>query len=298
MFRLSILLPVVGDHASFENTLVSVLENRPTSCEVIVIAPADYEDPYDLQDEVQLVRVSNRQPTWMTLANVGLTMARGAYVNLLLPGTEVLEQWDAAAIDRLQRTARTGAVTSLAIDDRAPDAARAIAGLACSGRGLRSYRYAAVRQDESARTVRVDGVPSWCGFFRRQDLLDVGGWDERLSESTADIDLALRLRRRGLASICEMASCVVWRKNVLASGLSARQRGQELEQLYWRHLARLRWSALLGYPWSWFVSLRNPSMLLGRLSAWQQSSPDWTVAEFVATTTQQIPPLPAQSRAA
>ena len=98
MFRLSVLLPAVGDDACFENTLVSVLENRPTSCEVIVIAPADYTDPYDLHEEVKLLRVSRRRPAWMTLANVGLAAACGAYVNLLLPGLEVLEQWDTAAI--------------------------------------------------------------------------------------------------------------------------------------------------------------------------------------------------------
>ena len=53
--QLSIVVPVFGDSAAFEATLVSVLENQPSCSEVIVAHDGSYDDPFDLADEVRLV---------------------------------------------------------------------------------------------------------------------------------------------------------------------------------------------------------------------------------------------------
>ena len=54
--RLSIVIPAVTSAAELEETLLSVLENRPEQCEVIVALACEYDDPWNLRDEVTFVR--------------------------------------------------------------------------------------------------------------------------------------------------------------------------------------------------------------------------------------------------
>ena len=51
MSRLSIVIPVLGSLDGLEDTLVSVLENRPADCQIVVVLNQPYDDPYDLKDE-------------------------------------------------------------------------------------------------------------------------------------------------------------------------------------------------------------------------------------------------------
>ncbi len=53
--RLSIVVPISRDLAAFESTLISVLENRPRDCEVLVTHDGSYDDPFNLCDEVRFV---------------------------------------------------------------------------------------------------------------------------------------------------------------------------------------------------------------------------------------------------
>ena len=54
MPRLSIVIPCAQDAERFETTLASVLQNRPGDCELLLIQPRSYDDPYELADEVHL----------------------------------------------------------------------------------------------------------------------------------------------------------------------------------------------------------------------------------------------------
>jgi hypothetical protein len=293
----------MGERQSLDDTLVSVLTNRPSSSEIIVVCPANFEDPYGLADEVRFVRVHNESTerlAWPSLANVGVHVAQGAYVNLVLPGVEVLEHWDAAAIERLQRTTRTGAVAPLMLDEREPADRQAIAGLkyaAAEPRRLR--RVAATRSSDSTLPLRIDGPASWCGFFRRQDLLDLGGWDERLLAELADVDLALRLRGRGLASVCDPASCVVLRDDRAASELSHTAQTtsrtlRESEELFWRYVGHVGLRAWIGYA----ASCVDLTTLPGRVSGWYQRRVAWTIHDFQRSVGRRLLPAPADSRRA
>ena len=66
MPRLSIVIPCAQDTAWFESTLASVLQNRPADCEVLVVQPREYDDPYDDDlvgaAEEQLDRVIGPRP--------------------------------------------------------------------------------------------------------------------------------------------------------------------------------------------------------------------------------------------
>ena len=56
MPRLSIIIPALGNSARLESTLVSVLENRPLDCDIIVVHTGEYNDPYDLAGEIHVAR--------------------------------------------------------------------------------------------------------------------------------------------------------------------------------------------------------------------------------------------------
>ena len=58
--RLSIVIPSVGDCNLLEDSLVSVLENRPADCEVLVVHNRPYDDPYNLAGEVRFVQANPR----------------------------------------------------------------------------------------------------------------------------------------------------------------------------------------------------------------------------------------------
>ena len=51
---LSIVIPAPSDSAALEATLVSVLENRPADCEIVVSLGFEYADPWNIADEVRL----------------------------------------------------------------------------------------------------------------------------------------------------------------------------------------------------------------------------------------------------
>ncbi len=75
MPRLSIVIPVVGDPRHLDDTLVSVLQNRPDDCEILVVHNRPYDDPYELSDEVRFVE-ARRGSRLVDCLNVGIAASR------------------------------------------------------------------------------------------------------------------------------------------------------------------------------------------------------------------------------
>ncbi len=94
---LSIVVPHLGNDSSFESSLVSVLENRPRRCEVLVCHDGSYPDPFDLGDEVRFVTSqSNDLPSLITTA---AHAAQGRLLHVLCEGQQATEGWTDSAID-------------------------------------------------------------------------------------------------------------------------------------------------------------------------------------------------------
>ena len=94
--QLSIVVPVFGDSAAFEATLVSVLENQPSCSEVIVAHDGSYDDPFDLADEVRLVE--SQASTFGSLVGSASHQARGRFVHVLGGGLLATEGWTDSAV--------------------------------------------------------------------------------------------------------------------------------------------------------------------------------------------------------
>jgi len=99
--RLSIIVPVGSDVSAFEDTLVSVLENRPVQCEIIVPHNGGYDDPFDLGDEVRFV--IDDDGNFIDLLMAGVRAARGQFVHVLADGLRASASWTDVALQKFER---------------------------------------------------------------------------------------------------------------------------------------------------------------------------------------------------
>lgn len=98
--RLSIVIPVGNDLDAFESTLISVLENRPADCEVLVADDGSYDDPFDLGDEVRFVVGASEN--LIDLIAAIAAESRGRFVHVLASGLCATDGWIDAAIEKFE----------------------------------------------------------------------------------------------------------------------------------------------------------------------------------------------------
>ena len=119
MIRLSVIIPLLGDSRCLDDTLVSVLENRPPHCEIIVVHNEPYEDPYQLDGEVRFIEAPHRA-TVAECLNLGLVASRAAVVHVLSCGVEVTPGWSEAAMRRLGDAEVAGVAALILSDEDSP----------------------------------------------------------------------------------------------------------------------------------------------------------------------------------
>lgn len=230
MPRLSIVIPCQTCDERFENTLASVLQNRPQESEVIAVFSGTYEDPYELGDEVRFLEVSPNA-SLLDLINVGVDQSQADVVNLLGCGVEVEEGWADAPLRRFSRPS-VGSVAPVLVSRRSADG-RVVAGIQYGRGGTRQV--CRVRPDRVAkRTPHILGPSLQAAFYHRDSLRQIGGMDSRVGEELADIDAAISLKSAGLESVCEPESRVFMESDAPAMprhfGIGANH-----EQLFWKH---------------------------------------------------------------
>lgn len=238
MPSLSIVIPVLGDVARLEATLVSVLSHRPASSEVIVVLATSYDDPYDLADEVQFVAARPRAG-WVECVNLGLETSRGRVVHVLESGLEVEEGWTNSAVRQFDDP-RVAAVATVVVDVCDTKHVWA-AGIEYRTGGRR----VTLVGDEGACAVDrwhrgLRGPHRLAGFYRRSVVVDqFGGFDTGAGDHWADAEMVVRLRHAGYTVTLEPASRVNGTAEVtsvaeLAGG--SLRRGFESERAFWRNL--------------------------------------------------------------
>jgi hypothetical protein len=104
------------------------------------------------------------------------------------------------------------------------------------------------------------------GFYRREVLLALGGFDHDAGDHLTDADLAVRLAKLELRVVLEPASRIVQVIDPLAmGGQSQFARGRVCEQLFWRSASRS--GSPLALALHALAALADPAALLGRLAA-------------------------------
>jgi hypothetical protein len=162
--RLSILLPLGQDRESFENTLISVLENRPSACEILVAHDGSYNDPFDLGDEVRFVIAESNG--LIDAIAAGCDSAWGRYIHVLEGGFHASEGWTCEALAKFEHA--DAAVVAPVIRSRHRETILA-AGWTDNSSRLMAAHSAGEMQVESIRGRELGAYLS-ASFWRREVL--------------------------------------------------------------------------------------------------------------------------------
>jgi hypothetical protein len=274
VLRLSIIIPYFGELSLFESTLASVLQNRPGGCQILVAHRGDYQDPWNLGDEVEFL-TQRSDATLLDLVNAGLHEARAEVFHVLLGGTEVNEGWTIPVLSHFAYP-RVGAVAPLL--NSSVDSQHVLA------RGLRVNRHfdRVVVDQQSPLDARspqrattndlVHGPILSAAFYRTDALLDIGGFDPQLGPEFSDADIAVTLKTIGYRCVHEPA-CHLQAPPLATTNWSTKT-GRQAERLFWRHTEHLGMSARIGRSLATLVrTFTQPDAtgghrsLLGRLTA-------------------------------
>lgn len=261
--RLSIVIPVLRSFELLEDTLLSVLENRPDRCEVVVVSAESYSDPYDLAGEVRFIE----QPaasSIVDLINAGIEASAAGALHVLVCGAEVTEGWSDAPLRHLAE-ARIAAVAPLVLDHRQRPNIVA-AGLKYLAGGQRCASLEGLPAESAgAMPAQVLGPSIVAGFYRRDALELLGeAFSPMLGDHLADVDLALRLRRAGFEAVLEPSS-IVYRCQAIIDRPRPFNAARLAERLFWRNAPSLGWArSLAAHSMALAADFVHPLRLLGR----------------------------------
>lgn len=240
MPRLAIIISAWGKSESLEHTLLSVLENRPHDCEILVSLSHPYADPYQLQGEVRFLPQQPRVSTVERL-NRAIAVCRAPFVHVLASGCAVDEGWADAALARFGDR-RLGSVSPLVL---CQEGGRVFAaGVQYRTSGARAL----VAHDDPQLPDHVDallvGPPIFAGFYRKAALDFLGGFSRQLGLPQADADMGLMLKQAGFTTALERKSRV-WCSTEVDPRESAWRSSLHAERLFWRNVSLAGRSAVV-----------------------------------------------------
>lgn len=225
--RLSVVIPA-GDVPALEETLVSVLEHRPDSCEVVVALGMPYDDPWNIAEEVRFVQA----PVGASLVariNVGVAACTGDVIHVLAAGWRATNGWTDRALPHFDRD-DVGAVVPLGV--AADDRDRVLsAGIRRTAGG----RSVAIVPRAGATAFQTASAPALEAGFWRADVLAQGGFSTACGDALAAADMSAAVAAAGFDVVTEPAARIVQgpsrrRPNAFTAGMNA-------EKLFWRSLA-------------------------------------------------------------
>ncbi len=209
---LSIVIPTYNGLNVLRCCLASVWRNLPEDAEVIVVDDASTDGTAECITRqypwVRLIRFE-RNRGFCAAVNAGIRAARAPIVETLNNDTIVIRGWAEAAL-RLFADRQVAAVAPRVwalTEDGHLDSAGLVYGLSGYARNRGCRRRGVGSRYEQRR--EVFGATASAAFYRRDALLEVGGFPEKFVAYYDDVDLAFRLRWAGYRCIYEPASQVV-----------------------------------------------------------------------------------------
>jgi hypothetical protein len=263
--RLSIVIPCVGGAAEFDGTLVSILQNRPADCEVLVVHTEPYNDPYSLTGEVRFIEA---QESLVGLLNLAVEEAQGEVLHIVGCGLEVIETWTDAALEHFCDPEVAAVSPAIVQADRQSLVA---AGIYWSLGGTRRVVSdgRVIERGSGRLRSRIQGPTLAAAFYRRDVIAALGGFDAQMGDHLADVSMALDIQALGRLHVCEPASRLVevgQRPNSAKTDFAA---GRASERLFWRHAHQRGISAALamhGCSVAASAIVKRPSQFLGSLA--------------------------------
>jgi hypothetical protein len=262
--RLSIVIPVLNKLNKLEDTLVSILENRPPNCQIVVVLNEPYADPYQLHDEVCFVEAAGDADLVKSI-NFGLTNCHSPIVHILSCGMEVSPGWTDAVLPHFADP-EVGAVAPLVIQRQ--DRNKAVsAGVGYrAGGAARRLGYGKSPSEASLDKENIFGADVLAAFYRRSAWDAVCGLNPAIDGHLSGVDLALALKFAGFQCVSE-PKCKMYVDLEDAVGANRLGGGRAAERLFWTWASRMGWRrALFGHAFllveEFLESVVRPSTLL------------------------------------
>jgi hypothetical protein len=262
--RLSIIIPVGRNLGRLEDTLLSVLENRPQDAQIVVVLDEPYTDPYDLKSEgVEFLQAPLGAGEAAGI-NQGLEASRAPLVHVLSCGARVAEGWvDAAATHFADPW--VAAVAPLVVDVEHPERVVAAGVTYTRGGRARTLGEGCEARDLIERPPLVLGPHPAAAFYRKSALELVGRFSAVVGNEFAAVDLALRLAYAGFRTVFEPQSVVCAYRAAERSG-GAFCRAMHAERLFWRWAPCFGWLGslprhALAVGWELLGALPRPALL-------------------------------------
>jgi hypothetical protein len=215
VLRLSIIVPYRQDDASLEATLLSLLENQPPASELIVVHDGSYRDPYQLAGELTLIEFDRGTPV-VAMLNEACHRSHAPNICTLLPGVTVSEGWADEPIQALEYEGVDAVAVPVQRGRR-------------SGYGMSRKALGQVAKFRSGELELYQprgecaGPLLACGFFSRDSLLAIGGWNDGLVETAAEAEMALLLSEADWDIHCATESTVIAPPQTAMSSLAIKQ---------------------------------------------------------------------------
>ncbi len=200
--RLTIIIPAVGSPTDFEDTLASVLQNRPGDCEIIVPLTCRYDDPYELRSEVSFPTYDGG-PNIVELFNLVLADVESEVVHLLQCGMEATEGWCDAPIECFED--RDVAIVSPAWQVSTKPQRCVLGELWTRAGRVRRVRR---RKPPLRRIPPITSSTLAAGFYRTEDLRIVGGLCESVAAPVSPVATSLKLADLGTHAVAAPESVV------------------------------------------------------------------------------------------
>lgn len=222
-----------------ESTLVSILENRPRDCEILVALSHNYADPYRLEGDVAFLRKPGARGL-ADLFNAAVEACRSPLIHVLAAGTSVSEGWTDGPLAHFSDP-RVASVAPLVVD--ACDRSRLISagvGYHPGGRRLLCTEWPQSRPASSTVPVPL-GPTIQAAFYRRSALVELGQpIDPALGDHLADVDLALQLCDAGYSARVE-AECRILQWFDHGGRTSHLSDARQSETLFWLYAGAHGW---------------------------------------------------------
>ncbi len=234
----SIIIPTRDRWSLLQPCLRSIAEKTTYPRYEIIILDNDSTEPETLRG-LNAVKGECRvclfpgSFNFSAINNFGAAQARGEYIVFLNNDTQVVEpDWLGAMLESAQR-ADVGAVGARL---HYPDGRIQHAGVVLGIGGVADHAFRGLPGDAYsyfglATVVRnVSAVTAACMMMRRRTFEEMNGFDERLGVALNDVDLCLRLRRRGYLIVYTPRAHLFHHE----SGTRGRLHPPEDEELVWQ----------------------------------------------------------------
>ena len=223
--RLSILVPLDQKTAAFEETLISVLENRPEASEILVCHDGRYDDPFDLCDEVRFVNAASSGI--VDLVSAGAGEANGRFVHVLGSGFKATAGWADAAIEKFEhfdcgsiasvvRNQESGRIVAAGWQDSSDRLCKA----SCQG-----------MHEASKSSAKLVGAYLQASFWRRDLLLSLTDAFKTTEMTEASVAYEYLARQAGWRCVVAEESDLVCDKTFMDSDKPSVSRGRVLRSL-------------------------------------------------------------------